>query len=173
MRPVRAQRLTLVMLVAAALSPGCAERVGGYLPISSLAKDGFARNGESVRQLNGRTVRVWGFVDDRNLYADSSAKPILGDWWSGEGPDTATWRLDLMARADDQAGHGLQVQVANDAGRDDLLLAFVGNAREGKPTQVFVEGRLFTFDAPTNAITLTGLYLKVGASQGVRLQPRE
>lgn len=173
MRPVRAQRLTLVMLVAAALSPGCTERVGGYLPISSLAKDGFARNGESVRQLNGRTVRVWGFVDDRNLYADSSARPILGNWWGDEGHDPATWRFDLMAKADDQVGQGVQVHVANDQGRDDLLRAFADNAREGKPTRVFVEGRLFTFDAPTNAITLTDLYLKVGASQGVRLQPRE
>ena len=159
-------------MAAAALLVGCAERIGGYLPVSSFAKNGFARSDQALRELNGRQIRVWGFVDHHNLYADPSAKPILGDWWSGEGPGAATWRFDLMAKADDGAGHGFQVHAPNDQGRDDLLRVFAADARAGTPTRIFVEGRLFTFDAPTNTTTLTGLYLKVRSSQDIRSHPQ-
>ncbi len=48
-------------------------------------------------------------------------KLILGDWWSGEGPDATTWRFNLKAEADDEVGHSFPVHVPNDPGRDDLL----------------------------------------------------
>lgn len=173
MQSVWVQRITIIALVVAASSFGCVKSAGDYLSVSSLARNGFAKSNEAIRKLDGREVRVWGFVDLRNLYADASARPILGDWWSGKGPDAATWRFDLMGEAGDGAGRGVQVHVPNDGGRDDLLRAFLAHARAGTPTRVFVEGRLLTFDAPTNAITLTGLYLNVESSQAIRLGPPE
>jgi hypothetical protein len=61
------------------------------------------------------------------------------------------------------------VHVPGDAGREDLLQRFVVDARAGRPTKVFVTGRLLTFEAPTQFSGLNGLYLEVGSSQDIRL----
>ncbi|MGE5154632.1 MAG: hypothetical protein ACM3ST_11505 [Bdellovibrio bacteriovorus] len=116
-------------------------------------------------------MRVWGFVDHRNLYGDSGAKGILGAWWSGPGPSADTWRFDLLGGAGDDAGEGFQVHVPNDPGRDDRLRAFLADALAGRPTRVFVKGRLSTFKAPTNALTLTGLTLELRSSGDIRIEP--
>jgi hypothetical protein len=123
--------------------------------------------------MGGQEVKVWGFVDHGNLYGDESAKEILGDWWSGEGLSPTTWRFDPKANADDEAGHSFSVYVPNDPGRDDLLKTFVADARAGKPTRVFVTGRVFTFDAPTNVTPLTGLYLELQSSDDILLEVPE
>jgi hypothetical protein len=48
--------------------------------------------------------------------------------------------------------------------------AFVADARVQRPTRIFVTGRLFTFEAPTNATTYQGLYVEVQSSQNIRLE---
>jgi hypothetical protein len=61
------------------------------------------------------------------------------------------------------------VRVPNDPGRDQLLWAFAADARAGRPTRVFVTGRIYPFVAPTNTSTLTGLYLEPRSSREIRL----
>lgn len=152
---------------------GCGEGVDDPICASSLAKGGFARSDSAVRDSNGREIRVWGFVDHRNLYGDASTRQILVDWWSGQGPSATTWRFDLMGKADDKTGHGFPVHVPNDAGRDELLRAFLADAREHRPTKVLIQGTLRTFQAPLNAISLTGLYLEAWSAQAIRIEPKD
>ena len=159
--------LGLVMLVVTVLLAGCSDQKGGYVAASSLSKDGFARNGAEARKLHGQEVKLWGFVDHGNLYGDEGAKQILGDRWSGDGPNATTWRFNLKARADDEVGHSFAVNVPNDPGRDDLLKVFLADASAGKPTKVFLKGKLFTFDAPTNAAPLTGLSMDLQSSRDI------
>lgn len=139
----------------------------GYLAASSISKDGFASNAEKVRSLNGQEVKLWGFVDPSNLYGDEDAREILGDWWSGAGPDAATWRFNLKAQADDAVGKSFAVTVPNDAGRDELLQRFVADAQAQRPTRVFVTGRLATFEAPSSDRVRTGLMLDVQSSSDI------
>ena len=68
---------------------------------------------------------------------------------------------------------GSKVRVPNDPGRDNLLRTFVADAKAGRPTKVFVKGTLHAFDAPTNGITLTGLYLELGSSGDICLELKE
>jgi hypothetical protein len=165
------RRLCLAALVTGAFLAGCDERIGDYLAVSSIARKGFATDERGVACLKGQEVRIWGFVDHRNLYGDAGAKQILGEWWSGEGPNATTWRFDLMGGADDEAGQGFQVRVPNDPGRDELLRGFLTDAIVCRPTRVFVKGRLLTFNAPTNARTLTGLFLELQSSGDILLEP--
>jgi heat shock protein HslJ len=140
-----------------------------YLAASSISRNGFAIDDEEMRQLDGQEVMLWGYVDHGNIYGDEGAKTILGDWWSGEGPDAATWRFNLKANADDQIGNSFAVHVANDAGRDELLRQFVADARAQQPTKVYVTGRLATFEAPSSDRVRTGLMLDVQSSSDIRL----
>ena len=141
-----------------------------YTAASSLTRNGFAKDGEQMRGLDGQVVKLWGFVDHGNLYGDEGAKAILGDWWSGEGPEASTWRFNLKGNAGDAVGESFAVHVPNDAGRDDLLRAFVADARAGRPTKVFVTGRLATFEAPSSDRVRTGLTMEVQSSSDILLE---
>ena len=155
--------IIFVVAVAACLA-ACNGQAGGYMAASSISKDGFARNEETVRALDGQVVKLWGYVDYSNIYGDDSAKAILGDWWSGAGPDASTWRFNLKAHAGDATGKSFAVTVPNDEGRDELLRRFAAAVQAQQPTKVFLTGMLDTFDAPTNNGTLTGLTMEVQSS---------
>jgi hypothetical protein len=163
--------LSLVMIAASLLLAGCSSQIGEYVAASSISKNGFARDAEALRKLDGKEVEVWGFVDSGNIYGDAGAKEILGDLWSGDGPDATTWSFNLKAEASDKTGNSFPVLVPNDPGRDELLKAFVADANAQKPTKVFVTGKLHTFDAPTNTGALTGLSLELQSSDDILLEP--
>jgi len=162
--------LGLLMFVLMPSLSGCSERIDGYMAAASISANGFALDGEAMRQAEGQTIRLWGFVDHANLYGNAGARLVLGDWWSGEGPDATAWRFNLKAHTEDKNGQSFPVYVPNDPRRDALLKKFMADAWAGRPTRVFVKGRLFTFAAPTQAGLLTGLYLKVDSSQDIRLK---
>ena len=160
-----------IMLVVTLYLSGCSGQTGDYVAASSISRNGFARDAAAMRKMDGQEVKLWGFVDHGNLYGDEGAKEILGDWWSGEGPTATTWRFNLKANEDDEVGQSFAVHVPNDEGRDALFRTFVADAGAGKPTKVFLRGRLRTFDAPTNAAALTGLRMELESSDDIRLEP--
>ena len=161
----------VLILVVTTLLAGCNQQIGDYIAASSISKNGFARDTGDMSEVEGDEIKIWGFVDHANIYGDEGAKEILEEWWSGDGPSPTTWRFNLKAREDDEAGQSFAVYVPNDEGRDDLLKAFAADARAQDPTKVFVKGKIFTFDAPTNGMLLTGLYLELQSSQDVLLEP--
>jgi hypothetical protein len=163
--------LNLIILAATLLATGCNKQIGDYVAASSISRNGFARDAEAMRRLNGQEIKVWGFVDSGNIYGDADAKEILGALWSSEGPDAATWRFNLKADPDDKTGNSFPVLVPNDPGRDELLRAFVADANAQRPTRVFVTGKLHTFDAPTNTGALTGLTMELRSSNDILLEP--
>ena len=160
----------VIMLVVTAFLVGCSEQIGDYVAASSITENGFARDAEEMKELEGQEVALWGFVEHANMYGDQDVKEILQDWWSGEGTSATAWRFDLKAKEDDQTGQSFAVYVPNDQGRDELLRTFLADARAQKPTKVFVKGRLFTFDAAANASLLTGLYLEAQSSDDILLE---
>ena len=165
--------IVIMLVVTAFFLVGCSEQIGDYTAASSISENGFARDEKQMRELDGQEIRIWGFVDQANMYGDEGAKEILGDWWSGDGPSATTWLFNLKAREDDEAGQSFAVQVPNDAGRDDLLKVFVADAKAQKPTRVFLTGRIFTFAAPSNAVSRTGLYMELQSSHDILLEPPE
>lgn len=161
----------LMMLILILCLVGCKSQIGDYMAASSISKDGFARDEQQISELQGKDIKLWGFVDHSNLYGDEGTKAILEDWWSGYGPDTSTWRFNLKAAENDEAGQSFPVYVTNDQGRDDLLRLFLADARAQKPTKVFVTGRIYPFDAPTNVASLSGFYMEVQSSDDIQLEP--
>jgi hypothetical protein len=160
----------LTVLVASLLVAACQQQAGDYVAAASISKDGFARNGQQVRALDGQVVKLWGYVDQGHIYGDEGARAILGDWWSGAGPDAATWRFNLKAHAGDAAGESFTVTVPNDAGRDELLRRFVADAQAQRPTKVLLTGKISTFDAPAGDRVRTGLMLEVRSSSDITLE---
>ena len=150
---------------------GCDDHLDGYIPVKEIARNGFLIEQQATGELSGKEVRLRGYVDHGNLYGDSGVREILGEWWAGEGPDAGSWRFNLKANVDDVVGQSFAVHVPNGEGRDALLRKFVSDAREQRPTEVFLKGTLFTYEAPSQGSTLTGLYLEVSSSQDIQLVP--
>ena len=162
-------RAAVTLVVVTALLSACDAQIAGYTAASTITKGGFVRSGVQTPMVHGGEIKVWGFVDHGNLYGDEGAKRILAEWWGGEGPSAASWRFNLKARPGDETGESFAVHVRNDSGRAALLDAFVADARLRRPTKVFLQGRVFSFDAPTAGATLTGLHIEVLSSQDIRL----
>jgi len=149
----------------------CDEPPVGYIPVSAISESGFARDKLYVETLSGSEIGLWGFFDQQNIYGDDRAKDVLGDWWSGYGPDPSTWQFNLKANQDDGAGHSFPVRVSNDMLRDDLLRVFLQDARSGRSTKVYLRGRISTYPAPLNASTRYGLSMVLQSTWDVRLGP--
>ena len=167
----RARWLRLAALATTLWLYGCAETIDGYLAASSFSTKGFARSDASPVSGENDEVKVWGFVDHANIYGDADARKILGGWWSGESSLPSTWRFDLKARVEDQAGESFPVWLPNDPYRDEVLRVLVTDANRGSPTKVFLTGRLHTFEAPTNYTTAHGLSIEVDSSADVLFAP--
>ena len=158
--------LSLLILLLTLL--GCSQRIGDYVAVSEISSDGFARDAEEIMALDGQEVKLWGYVDHGNMYGDEDVRAILGDFWGGDGPDGDTWRFNLKAKQDDEVGKSFAVYVPNDQMRDDILKVFMSDALEGKPTKVFVTGKLYTFEATMNLTTRVGIYLALESSEGIK-----
>lgn len=160
-------RLALLAGANAEGIPACSVIPGEYVAAHSFSRSGFASNSAELRRLVGREVLVRGFVDHRNLHGDEGAREILGDWWGGYGPSEDFWGFGLKAESADPAGHSFTVLVPNDLLRDDLLRLFLVDARAGRPTTVYLRGRISTFNAPMNLVSKTGLRMKVDSSVNI------
>lgn len=160
-----------ILAICIGLIAGCSQVIGGYVAVSTFSQGGFARNPAAVAALAGQDVQIWGFVDHGNLYGNDDARAVLGNWWSGDGPDENTWRFNLKANANDETGRSFAVHVPGDEGRDALLALFAADAATQTPTRVFVKGRLYTFDAPGNVTTRTGLYMEAASSADILPAP--
>lgn len=162
--------LKLVLLVVTTLLVGCNQQSDGYIAASSISNHGFARNGTAIHNLHGQDIKVWGFVDYSNLYGNEDVKKLLGERWSGEGSSSKVWRFNLKTAADTKPGESFPVYVPNDQGRDSLLRVFLANARAQQPTKVFLQGKILTFNAPTNMTSHTGLYMELPSSENILLE---
>ena len=153
----------IVMLVIAAsfvLVNGCNKQIGNYVAASSISKGGFAKDRKQMLEANGSEIKTWGFVDHSNIFADGV---------DGSRQNSTKWRFDLKGKPNDEAGSSFSIYLPKDEGRDKLLEVFTANEKEGKPTRVFVKGKIFTFDAPTNFNRLTGLYMEVESTIDILL----
>jgi hypothetical protein len=161
--------LGLALQLCVASLAACGDSQDGWFAASEITRSGFARDGAEVRNMAGRTIQVWGFVDHANLFGDVAAREILAEWWSGESRDAATWSFNLMAYKGDGAGQSFTVHVHSDDERGELLRRIVADARAGRATTAHVSGRLRVFEAPSNLVTRTGLYLEAPGSRSILL----
>ena len=83
-----AKRFLFWVLVLVILMTGCDNSADeyfaeSYIPVSSISEGGFARNETELQDIQSQEIKLWGYVDHRNMYGNQSAKQILQEWWSG------------------------------------------------------------------------------------------
>jgi hypothetical protein len=166
------RKLIAVLLLFASTSLiGCDDAVGEYVAASSISSSGLAKRGFSRHVSDGQTIKVWGYVDHGNAPTDRCTTSMRDDPAEGVDPPSARWRFKLKARANDSAGESFAVCAPLDDGAAELQRRLLADAAAGRPTRVFVRGRIFTFDAPTNYSRAVGLYMDLESSADVLLTP--
>ena len=100
-------------------------------------------------------------MDYANVYCKDADPQVPSDWDFTPGPREQSWRFDLKAKKDDDVGESFPVYVPKTKNSGQFFLKLAENERKDIPTRVLVEGKLLTFDAPLNFVTLTGIYMEV------------
>jgi hypothetical protein len=162
-------RLLLLDQTVGSQSALCGVPGGDYVAASSISNSGFAKSGKISKSPLSRQIKLWGYVDHKNIYGDDGAKYILGDWWAGYEAEATTWRFNFKAKMDDDAGQSFPVYVPNDMLRDDVLRIFLKDAAQNRPTKVYLTGTITTFEAPANFKAFRGLSLQLRSSQDIHL----
>jgi hypothetical protein len=162
-------RFLIVIVILSIYISGCNEQYSGYISADSISKNGFARDAKSIDKFKGKEIKIWGYVDYLNIYANG-ADEILGGWKGGNGPTPTTWRFNLKANPDDEVGNSFEIEICDEIGRDKLLKIFMAAAQADKPTIVFLKGVLSTFDAPMNFTTSKGIKIKVNSTKNILLR---
>lgn len=60
---------------------GCSSRKNGYISLSEITKHGFATNKNDIRELDGKTIKIWGYLDTHNIALKEGTiknQPFLG-----------------------------------------------------------------------------------------------
>lgn len=159
----------LALLFVSAALCGCDDAIGEYVAASSISSSGLATRGFAGRVSDGQAIKVWGFVDAANVQTDRcTARPEAAPGPGADAP-RSKWQFNLKARANDRAGASFAVCAPLDAGAAELQRRLLADVAAGRPTRVFVRGRIFTFDAPTNYRRAVGLYVETESSADVLL----
>jgi hypothetical protein len=161
----------LLLVLSAVLLSGCQPPrpdADGYYPLSSLVKRGFARDRDYVRNLDGRTIRVKGYLDFANIAVDPALldKPV--DGWDIPR-DGESSHFDLKARASDEAGESIRVWLVEDSMQFRPLFAKLGDivADDRRNALIRVQGKVKVFEAPTNFVRLVGFVINVESPEQV------
>ena len=157
------KRLILLAIPFTLMTSGCSQWIEDFTPASSISKKGFAYRIVKARTTKSYQVKIWGYVD----YVNISTQPDIGKLTPN------TWSFNLKAKATDAVGESFQIIAPKDASYQELIRHFKANAAAGIQTVVLIEGKLSTFDAPTNFARLTGLYVEVESSKNIQIHSLE
>ena len=144
----------IFIAVVTLMTSGCSRWIDDFAPATSISNRGFATRSAVAKYANGSAVKIWGYVDYGNIAYD---------------PASTHWSFKLKANAKDAVGESFRIRAPKDSGHQELIKRFRSSEAAGKSTTVLVEGKLYTFDAPTNFKMLTGLYVETSKSDAIRI----
>jgi len=133
--------------------------INGYQSLSAISQNGFARNNIDIRKKEESIVKLWGFLDTHNVSLKEGTIKRQPLWWS-ESFITGNAYFDLKPYKKSKPGNSVRIKIAQDP--EDYINIFkkIRDAKENS-TMIFVKGRLKTYSAPTNTITMVGLEIHV------------
>ncbi len=161
--------LLVLFIPVLTITTGCLgshRQRGDYLAVASITR------GQKLNA-DGNEIKVWGFVDHSNIFANG-AQQILEQCWAGDCSAPAQWRFSIKSGQNAETGSGhFSVYAPNDQGRDALLKAFLADAKAGRPTEVFVKGRVSAAKLHSNFSSHVHVRIDVTSSQDILLEYAE
>lgn len=149
----------LLIITIASLFIGCAHNapavsIDGYKSLRSITQNGFAMNKAEARKLDGKKVKLWGYIDFANTYTCA-----MNNWY-----------FSLKADKNAEAGESIHINTPAEYRFGEIYYEIRDMKKENKQTPVSVTGILHTFDAPENFSTLVGIEIDVKSPKDIEFK---
>ena len=118
--------------------------IGMYRSLSRYVSDGFAIDKAHIAPVEGKVVKVWGYLDPYNIFLHDRLFADQDRLW-----DNKKNSFFLKARKEDAVGDGVEVYLEGDMRQYRKVYAHFREAGE-KSLKVLVRGRVETHPCPTN-----------------------
>jgi hypothetical protein len=128
--------------------------VNGYNALGNIAKRGFAVNRAEAKKLNGKRVKVWGYIDYANTYTCAMKN----------------WYFSLKASRDDEAGESIHINTPAEFKFAKIYNKIRAMQKNDQNEELFVEGVLHTFEAPNNFSSSVGIEIDVESPEDIKFK---
>lgn len=159
--------LTLILILLLGCQPVLPVK-NGYTSVSQITKNGFARDKNDIRKLEGKEVKIWGYLDTHNISLRENIIKNQPSWWS-ETPMDSNAYFDLKSYISNESIGSIRVYVGRDSKKYKEIFKKFRDAKESE-TIVYVIGKIHTFEAPMNFNTSVGVTIKVNSPSGISIE---
>ncbi len=139
---------------------GCAHHsptlpLDGHKALGNISKKGFAIDKAQAQKLNGKVVKVWGYID----FANTSTC------------GRANWYFSLQADKGEEAGESIHINTPAEYQFSEVYYEIRQMQKTEQKTPVLVKGVLRTFNAPTNFTNLLAVEIDVKSPKDIKFKP--
>ena len=136
-----------------ALLGGCFHKslklIGEYRPLTSIALTN--ATAKDIK-LEGKEVKVWGYLDRDNLLLDEK-----------------TPRFFLKRYMDDKTGSGVEVKLKGSKREYKELFKDIESINIDDPIKILVKGKVYIHNRPTNFTSSKGIGLRVVSAKDIKV----
>ena len=119
--------------------------INNYQPLASIVyKNGSAIDEEQIKKLEGKTIKVWGYIDRGNILLDEKIA-----------------RVFIQRDFNDPLGYGVGIKLYGNRENYKKLFDKIKDTDEDRPIKILVKGKLYTFNKITNFSSSKGVGLEV------------
>ncbi len=148
------------ILVLVLFFGGCAYNaptnpLDGHDALSSISRKGFAISKVKAQKLNGKVVKLWGYIDFSNTSTCGRKN----------------WYFSLKADKMAEAGESIRINTPAEYRFGEVYYDIRDMQKTEQKTPVLVTGVLHTFNAPTNFANLLSIEIDVKSPEDIKFKP--
>ena len=138
-------------------------KIGEHTALSTLTHKGVAKDAKSMQKLEGKKIKVWGYLDTHNISLEKGIIQNQPTFW-----ETDTNSFPLKAYVDDEAGQGIWVTLLGDVTQYKKVFEKLRDVAE-KPIKILVDARVKTSIHNYNASSSLGIWLEVSRVDDIEI----
>jgi hypothetical protein len=125
--------------------------IAGYKHLESITHDGFAKDKNEILKLNGKVVKIWGYLDLDNVSTCG----------------LKSWYFSLKSDKNLEAGKSIHINTPAEYSFAPIYNSIRQMQKTQQQRAVLIKGTLHTFEAPTNFSTLKGVEIDVNSPEDI------
>ncbi len=144
----------LFLFIGCAYNSTPVASIDGYNALGTIAKNGFAIDKSKIKKLDGKRVKVWGYLDYSNIYTCARKQ----------------WQFSLKAEKESPAGESIRINTPAKQSFVGVYRRIREMAKTEQNRPVLITGILHTFMAPTNFSTSIGIEIDVSSPDDIEFK---
>ncbi|HIP59823.1 MAG TPA: hypothetical protein EYH01_05270 [Campylobacterales bacterium] len=152
--------MKILILAIIIFFSGCSQKVSlipidGHNALADISKKGFAIDKAQAQKLDGKVVKVWGYIDFDNTSTCGRAN----------------WYFSIKSDYNDKAGESIHINTPAEYRFSEVYFDIRGMQKTDAKTKVLITGVFRTFNAPANFTSLLGVEIDVKSPEDIKFKP--